>query len=339
MSNNGCPGRCIFCDQKKIAGEESLKLPEVSSSISAWLNRKREDSSLVEVAFYGGSFTGLTLAQQERLLKSAISFVQSGAVHKLRISTRPDGIDAENLVLLKKYGVSTVELGIQSMDPDVLKLSNRGYSVESVYDAFKKLRTFGFQIGAQLMPGLPGDTEKKHNLTARHIVSLKPDFARIYPAVVVQGTPLAALFNKNQYRPLSLETAVEWSSTMYTLFEKNDIPVIRMGLQSTSLLDSGGVVAGPYHPAFGQLVKSRVALSVLRGVLKNKTELSGDVLFFVAPREVSNYVGQKRENVVKLSRELNQNIAIKSSESILPGEIGVGRKTGVEYIEKGFNFH
>lgn len=252
----GCPHQCVFCDQRTITGRQAPPgVDAVAAVIEANLASLRQPR-FIEVAFYGGSFTALPAARQEELLTPAKARLDAGRVHAIRVSTRPDAVDEAVTARLKAYGVATVELGVQSLDDAVLAAAGRGHTAADVDRAVAALRRAGLACGLQLMPGLPGEDWPSLIATARASLNLQPDFARIYPTVVIAGTPLAELHRRGAYRPLSLTAAVARAAYLKGLFENNRIPVIRVGLQATEELAGGAVVAGPYHPAFGEMVEA-----------------------------------------------------------------------------------
>ncbi len=298
IAHQGCPQRCIFCDQDTITGnarldDEPATFGKVKEIIEQWLKRpRRENKNGVQVAFYGGSFTGLSRQRQTELLGSVTSFIEDGEVDSIRISTRPDYIDEASVALLKEYSVSIVELGIQSLDAGVLEESVRGHSVQHSEDAVRLLRESGFKVGAQLMCGLPGDTTLKLMATAKRVAALRPDFVRIYPTVVIKGSGLEKMYRNGNYRPLSLPMAIALSCRMKTIFDCYNIKVVRMGLQPSEEL-AGKVVAGPYHPAFGELVLSRMLYKKTRKALRSKIQVksltvaAADESIFRGPDNVS----------------------------------------------------
>lgn len=218
VPHKGCPHDCIFCNQKKITGQiEEVKAKDVKTKIENYLNTIPKDSSYIEVAFYGGSFTAIPFEYQEQLLKAAFLYVEAGSVASIRVSTRPDCIDVRISENLKRYGVKVVELGVQSMDETVLKLCNRGHSPEDVVNAVGILKEFGFTVGVQMMIGLPGDTEKKAVKTAKDLIALKPDIARIYPALTIKNTYMEEMYLRGEYQPLTLDAAVELSKKLLIL--------------------------------------------------------------------------------------------------------------------------
>ena len=253
----GCTHRCVFCNQTTITGATGLPpLSEVAktvdSHLATWTKGGRK-----EIAFYGGSFTALPTEAQEEYLKAAHCYVKSGRVDAVRISTRPDKIEVETIRMLTAYGVDTVELGVQSMVDNVLKLSGRGHAASDTLRAVRLLKEAGVKVGMQIMPGLPGDTESTIVNTARRVITAGPDFVRIYPTLVVRDTPLYSIYKKGEYTPWPLDEMVEVCARVYKMFERASIRVIRMGLQPTKELEAN-LVAGPYHPSFRQLVTNCV---------------------------------------------------------------------------------
>jgi histone acetyltransferase (RNA polymerase elongator complex component) len=273
ISHQGCPQRCIFCDQHTISGRkkgEDCTPVAVREIIEQWLNRpRRARSGGVQVAFYGGSFTGLSQARQRELLDAVQPYILDGRVDSLRISTRPDYIDDTAISILKEYFVSIVELGIQSLDEEVLATIRRGHSAQEAADAIRLLREKGFTVGAQVMCGLPGDKTTRLMATAKKIAELAPDFVRIYPVLVIEGSGLAEMYRSGTYQPLSLAKAIVLGCRMKAIFDQHGIRVVRMGLQPSEEL-AEKVLAGPYHPSFGELVMSRALFKKSRKVLREK---------------------------------------------------------------------
>lgn len=319
----GCPHQCIYCDQKAATGadpypKESL-FPE---TVRKWLSYKRKTPppSQIQIAFYGGSFTSLSLEEQSWLLALVRPFLLDNTAGSLRISARPDSITEEILTLLWNSGVRTVELGVQSLDGEVLRLSGRGYKPETVCRSVELLKARNFEIGLQLMPGLPGDTREKFVQTVEETVRLRPGFTRIYPAIVLKGTHLERLYKKGDYSPLTLEEAVDWCAEGVTKFRAADISVIRLGLQPTeSIRSEASVAAGPFHPAFGQLVESRIALGrmiALFNGLKIEKEIRSqkNFVFLVPARELSNYRGQHNGNLARLKEYFGREFEILADQ-------------------------
>ena len=239
----GCPHQCVFCNQKTISGQKSAAVPEAKSQIERWL-KWLKPSKDNEAAFYGGSFTGLDLVLQKELLALTDELLEKGVIGSVRVSTRPDYIDAERLELIQAHHVELVELGVQSMDDEVLQKAERGHTAEAVYKAHKLLREHGFKTGVQLMVGLPGQGFASVQQTAAEVAQLKPDIARIYPVLVIKDTPLAASYARGEYVPLNLEDAVEQGAYVYKVLTKAGIKVIRIGLQpDEELCTPGNIVA------------------------------------------------------------------------------------------------
>jgi histone acetyltransferase (RNA polymerase elongator complex component) len=312
ISHQGCPHRCIFCDQHTITGHSVPESQPVSpvtvkETIEQWLNHPRKERrSEVQVAFYGGSFTGLPIDRQKELLGAVKSYIDLGVVNSIRISTRPDYIDEKTIALFEKtiallqeYSVSIVELGIQSLDMRVLDASARGHSVQQSESAILLLRAKGFTVGAQLMCGLPGDNTSKLLATAKRVAALAPDFVRIYPTLIIKGSGLEKLYLQGTYRPLTLSKAIALCSSMKDVFDQHDIKVVRMGLQPSEEL-AEKVVAGPYHPAFGELVISRVLFKQSRKLLHLKRQ-TGKKYLSIAAADESAFRGQNNVNVKRLA--------------------------------------
>lgn len=304
MPHKGCPFDCIFCNQKIISGQiNEASEAEIRQTIESYL--ETSDNAFVEIGFYGGSFTGISLGEQEWYLKIGYSYIETGKVKQIRLSTRPDYINETILDLLARYGVETIELGAQSLDEEVLKCSNRGHRIEDVQKAAKLIKDRGFSLGIQTMIGLPGDTREKAIITAKKVVQMGPDMVRIYPTLVIRDTFLQKMFQEGRYQPLSVDEAVEISAELLEIYEKNNINVIRIGLQPTdNIRESGEVVAGPFHPAFRQLVQSRLILNRMIDYIRGKRLFeSTGIIIECSPKEISNIVGQKKINIEKLKEE------------------------------------
>jgi len=319
IAHFGCPHRCIYCDQGRIAHPASaIPTPEeIAEEVERYLKlgaRKRKHLRTVQAAFYGGNFTGLPLETQKGVLRSFAPFLEEGKVHSLRISTRPDYISNECLEILKAHKVATIELGVQSMDDKVLRISQRGYTKEKVKEAVRELHQGNFEVGIQLMIGLPGDSVQTFASTVEAVIDVNPHFVRLYPTVVIQGTQLEQWFRVGRYHPLSLAEAITLAKGALQRFRQARIPVIRIGLQPTPSLEApGAIVAGPYHPAFRQLVESSLlfeqAVSLLYG---SKTEREGALTFLICPQDISNFYGQGGQNIRRLRETFGlRDIAVK----------------------------
>ncbi len=299
VPHSGCPFDCIFCNQKKITGlDTSLTAKQVEDQIKDYgesIGEKKDRH--IEIAFFGGSFTGIDREKQIEFLEIASSWYKNGYVDDIRLSTRPDYINTEILTYLKKYNVTIIELGVQSLDEEVLEKSFRGHSSKSVLEASKLIKEMGFKLGLQMMLGLPGDSFDKSIDTAKKIISYNPDFVRIYPTLVIGGTKLEELLLKGEYAPLDIDGAVLICKELYKLFSKNSIPIIRIGLQPTeNIMEGKAVVAGPFHPAFRQLVVSEIYKESIDDILSSYGEKIDKVIFHVNPKSVSNLVGMKKNN-------------------------------------------
>ncbi len=295
----GCPHACVFCNQRHISGAQEPAGGEETARIVSRALKKSGPGA--EVAFYGGSFTAIAPELQEELLLSVQPFRKTREVTALRVSTRPDCVDAQTLRRLERFGVTTVELGAQSMDEQVLRLSERGHSGEQVKTAAELVKQSGLALILQMMTGLPGDTRLKAACTAKKLASLGPDGVRIYPTVVVPGTRLAELWLAGEYSPQSPAEAALWCADLLEIFETANIPVIRLGLNPTDELTSGGVLAGAYHPALGELARGEYYLRKVERLLEGRR--SSDTLRIGVPRGmVSVVTGQRRSNLETLKQ-------------------------------------
>lgn len=252
----GCPHQCVFCNQKTISGQKNAAESGAREQIARWLQWLRP-SLENEAAFYGGSFTALDSDLQERLLFLTDELLERGIIGSVRLSTRPDYIDDKKLELLKKHGVRLVELGVQSLDDRVLEAVGRGHTAADVVQAMKRLRSYNFKTGLQLMVGMPLQSFSNLQNTVAQVINLQPDIARIYPLLVIKATPLAESWAKGEFQPLGLDEAVRQSAWVYDQLTTNGIKVIRVGLQpDDELCASGNILAGPFHPSMGELVQS-----------------------------------------------------------------------------------
>lgn len=266
ISHQGCPHQCVFCNQHRITGQAASGIgpAEVAMAIDEALTwPRRHPEAEVQVAFYGGTFTGLARSRQTELLGAVAPYLVAGRVGGIRLSTRPDSLTPADAAFLARHGVTTVELGVQSMTPAVLDFCQRGHTAADVAQAVAALRQAGVKVGIQLMVGLPGETPATLMASAQQVVGLAPDFIRIYPTVVVAGSELATWHATGRYRPLTLGRAVVLAARLKALFGQAAIPVVRMGLHDTPGL-AAGIVAGPHHPAFGELVKARLLSKQIR---------------------------------------------------------------------------
>ena len=300
----GCPHACVFCNQRRISGaNKPASAGDVKNAIqqaAAFLPKggKRQ------LAFYGGSFTAIPVPDQEALLSAAKEALDRGEIDAVRLSTRPDAIDDTVLERLKAYGVETVELGAQSMDDEVLRRAERGHTAQDVERASRLIKAAGFRLILQMMTGLPGATDESDIETARRLVALRPDGVRVYPTVIVRDTALFDLWQAGEYREHTVEDAVRVCAKIVPLFEAAGIPIIRLGLNPTEELSGGAAVGGAYHPALGELVKSRILLEKARALL-NGIEPGSRVTLEVGRGKTSQMAGQHRENLRRLTEEFS----------------------------------
>ena len=291
---------CSFCNQKTISGSaKKLTKEDIDEAVRIATDREY-DRSDSEIAFFGGSFTAIDSEYMTYLLESAYPYVKAGLFKGIRCSTRPDAINAEILNILKKYGVTAIELGAQSMSDKVLLMNDRGHTAEDVVRASELIRAKGFELGLQMMTGLYGDTDESAIETAGKIISLKPDTVRIYPTVVLGNTRLASLYEKGEYTPQTVDEAVNLCSKLLDMFNEASIKVIRLGLHSGGNVEDG-FIAGAYHPAFRELCESRLYLEKCRKLI-NDNNITGNITIYVCPSEISKMTGQKRSNIESLSQ-------------------------------------
>lgn len=320
VPHRGCPFECVFCNQRRITGMGTdVTAEDVTAVIESHLKTIPENSA-IELAFFGGSFTGIPTDEQNALMDAVQPYIADGRIDGIRLSTRPDYISREILDNLKAHHVTTIELGVQSMDEAVLKASARGHSAEDVRRAAALIHEYGFTLGLQMMTGLPGDTPEKSIYTAREIIALKPAMVRIYPTLTIRDTYMEKMYREGRYKPQTLDEAVELAKTLLLMFEKENIRVIRLGLQSTDeICENGSVVAGPVHSSFGELVESRIYLDIMRTVVPENSS----VTVYTAPREISKAVGNRRSNIKAIFNEKNTAVKIAADESLKKREVRV----------------
>ena len=324
----GCPNDCIFCNQKSISGQKKeMTKEEAKEIIENYLKsiRKEKENVKIEIAFFGGSFTAIREEKQEELLKVAYEYVKSKDVDSIRISTRPDAINKEILKRLKKYGVKTIELGVQSANNYILNRINRGHTFEDVKKASKMIRWYGFKLGHQMMVGLPESTRLDEINTAKQLIKLKPKMVRIYPTLVIKNTKLEKEYEEGKYKPLSVVQTVEVCKDLVRMFTDKKIDVIRIGLQTTDEISKPGsknseVVAGPFHPALRQLVESAMWYDAIVGKIKKLNVKVKEVEVTVNPIDANNVIGHKKENVLKLKDTYDVDLVLKQDEKMKQGK-------------------
>ncbi|HBG7257514.1 elongator complex protein 3 [Clostridioides difficile] len=315
VPHKGCPHDCIFCNQKKITGVSTdVNSEDARNIIEECLETIDKDAD-VEIAFFGGSFTAIDIDIQKGLLSVAKEYVEKGLVKDIRMSTRPDCIDEDILSMLKEYKTSIIELGVQSLDEKVLLDSIRGHQSEIVYKSSKMIKNSGIKLGLQMMIGLPADTEEKCIFTAKKFVELKPDCVRVYPTLVVKDTGLEKLMEQNKYNPFTLEESVNIVKKVLVLFYVNNINVIRVGLQATDDIQIGkAVLAGPYHPAFRELVEADMIKDYLEFVILQNKNIK-QMLVKSNKKNISKIIGNKKTNVKYMEEKFG--VLLKTQESDL----------------------
>lgn len=316
-----CPHQCVFCDQEKISGTHSIPQPEEVNHIVEQYLETMPENRTIDIAFFGGSFTGLSVDLQERYLKEAFGFVENGRVSGIRLSTRPDYINETVLELLNKHGVTTIELGVQSTHREVLQKSGRGHTVEDISEASGLICKYGFELGLQMMIGLPGDNYERSIQTAKDIVSLGAANTRIYPAIVVKGTALEKLYHEGRFIPLTLEQAVKWTKDIVRIFERNKVSIIRMGLHPSEELVSGkSLIDGPFHPSFKEIVMTKIWKDIidseLNDIISNKIKIS------VSSKQIHYAIGYRQANREQL-KSRGYNVRFESNPCFSQYQINV----------------
>jgi histone acetyltransferase (RNA polymerase elongator complex component) len=327
LPHAGCPHQCVFCNQTSITGvvPNTVSFEKVEQQILEFLEYKGNDRRPVQVAFYGGNFLGLKKDDIERLLNVSAKFVKNKEIDAIRFSTRPDTIDHDRIDIIKDYPVSTIEIGAQSMDDRVLAMARRGHSAFDTQRAVALLKARHYQIGLQMMVGLPEEDEAGSLSTAHRIGELEPDFVRIYPTIVLKNSLLARWYENGTYRPWSLDRSITHVKTLYLFFKKKNIPVIRMGLQAAKDLDSGAaVLSGPYHPAFGHMVHSKIFLDMATEIIKVEKISRDAVEIRVHPRSISKMRGMTNNNVETLKRRFQlQSLKIAPDASLAEDSLSI----------------
>lgn len=316
VPHNGCPQQCSFCNQRTITGKDKQPTPQdVIDSVEIALRKKGYH---YEIAFFGGSFTAIDRDYMISLLSAAYTYVADGRVEGIRISTRPDFIDAEVLDILKQYGVTSIELGAQSMDDEVLSANMRGHSSQDVVDASELIKSYGFELGLQMMTGLYMDNDDKAIATAEKIIDLHPATVRIYPTVVLKGTYLAKLYDDEVYKPQTVDDAANLCTRLVPVFEDAGIKVIRLGLHASDDIKRN-MVAGAYHDSFGEIVQSRYMLNRILKYPPANYEI------MVNSRSVSKLKGQQKRNIYFLMEE-GYNVKVTVNDKVAVDDLKIIRR-------------
>ena len=324
--HKGCPHTCSFCNQRSISGSsKDITADDVHEAVRIAVGSLSENEAAGgEIAFFGGSFTMVERDYMLSLLEAAYEYVEKGIFKGIRISTRPDGISEEICLILKKYGVTAVELGAQSLDDRVLELNERGHTAQQVENACRMLKKHGFELGLQMMTGLYGSDDADSIMTAEKIVALSPDTVRIYPTVVIKGTRLYDLMKSGEFVPKGVPETAELCARLIPMFENAGIKVIRVGLHSGGGVEEG-FAGGAYHPALREICEGRIyynnALEKLSGLEK------GRYILGVSSKEISKMTGQKKENLIKL-REKGYECAVKGVEGLSKYEVAIHKGQG-----------
>lgn len=319
VPHNGCPHCCSFCNQVKITGKQKQPTPQdVIDSANIAINSKAYNPKHSEIAFFGGSFTAIERSYMVSLLEAAYTYIKENKFSGIRISTRPDCIDDEILSLLKKYGVTSIELGAQSMCDDVLLANMRGHTSDDVVKASQLIKKYGFNLGLQMMTGLYKSTPEKDIYTAQQICNLQPATVRIYPTIIMENTLLGDYYNKGLYTTYSLEVTVDLCAQLLDMFNSKNITVIRLGLHSTDDIEKG-MLAGPWHPSLGELCFSRVYRNSMEKFISENNLPTGNYSVLVNNKEISKALGQKRSNASYFA-EKGYNIKFVSDTAVKKGE-------------------
>lgn len=316
VPHEGCPHNCVFCNQDRITGvDEEVTAQTVRDTINDYLKTIENKSATIEVSFFGGTFTGVKEEKQKELLNVAKEFKDNKLISKIRLSTRPDYIDEYILTYLKEYGVDIIELGVQSLDEEVLRKAGRGHSVNDVLNASRLIKEYKFVLGHQIMPGLPGDTFEKDIHTTKESIGMKPDICRIYPSLVIKDTPMEDMYLRKEYVPYSLEEAVHISKIMYDMYRKSNVNVIRIGLQPTESINEGkDIIAGPFHPAFRELVEGSLISDMILENMRDKE----NAVAYINPKDISKLYANKKIYFDRLKKN-HKSLIVKQSDDVKRG--------------------
>jgi radical SAM enzyme (TIGR01210 family) len=318
VPHEGCPHDCVFCNQDRITGvKEKVTAQTVHTIVDEYLETIDRNNATVEISFFGGTFTGIKEEKQRELLTVAKEYKDRGLVDKIRMSTRPDYINDYILTYLKEYTVDIIELGVQSLDDIVLIKAGRGHSSEDVLKASKLIKKYGITLGHQIMPGLPCDTFEKDIETVKKSINMKPDICRLYPSLVIKDTPMEIMYNRGDYKPYSLDEAVEICKELYKMYTSNNVNVIRIGLQPTDEIAEGkDVVAGPFHPAFRELVEGSLMADRVREQVKKPCS----IVININNKDISKLYANKKVYFNKLIDE-GYKIKVVQDSSVERGKL------------------
>ena len=315
IPHRGCKNECVFCNQRKISGEiRDVTERDVREEINRFLDMYKNGSRKKQIAFFGGSFTGLEIDTQVKFLNVANEFIEKGLVESIRISTRPDYINELILKILKQKNVKVIELGVQSMDNEVLIASKRGHTASDVIKASNLIKKYGFVLGHQVMVGLPKSTQEKEIETMKRCIELKPEIVRIYPVYVLKDSKLWEMYETKEYTPITLEEAVMRTSKMYEMCVNSGINVIRIGLQTTEEINSKNEdIKGPVSDNYKEKVLSYIAYEAIKEKMK-KVKENRNVILVTNQKEVNYIVGDSKCNLKKLNSEYSGKVTVKVKE-------------------------
>jgi histone acetyltransferase (RNA polymerase elongator complex component) len=321
ISHQGCSHACVFCDQRTISGfsGDIPSTEDILAKIATWQSTAGERP--LEVAFFGGSFTAMPVVVQDHLLQPLQGLLASDEIRSVRISTRPDYIDDATVARLAGLGITTIELGVQSMDDEVLDRSMRGHTASDSEAAIRCIRKGGLAVVAQLMPGLPGDTPAKSYNTLQRVIAAGADFIRIYPVLVLRGTELARRFESGEYVPLTLEAGVQLCKVLLHQAMLAGVPVIRIGLQADEGLNRNTVLGGCWHPALGRLTRSELYYDLLCKLM-SPVPSGLPCTIFCHPSRISEVTGQGRINLKRLGDRM-ASAQVKADETLVKEELRI----------------
>ena len=313
IPHKGCPNNCVFCNQKKISGQlTDVTAQDVEDKIEEYLKYYSNSKKKIEIAFFGGSFTGIPMDKQIEYLEVANSYVKKGLVDAIRISTRPDYIDGKILDVMKKYNVKTIELGVQSMDDKILALSKRGHTALDVVNASKLIRDYDIELGHQIMIGLPGSILKSEVYTIKECIKLKPQQLRIYPVYVIADSELYSMYENSEYKPLSINEAVKRCKAVIHECQKTEISIIRLGLQSTDEITAkNSQLKGPVSDNLAEYVMASLVKDKIEKEIKDRKIDDGKLIINVLKKYVSICIGPKKINKIYFENKYNIKFIVK----------------------------
>ena len=334
ISHIGCPHQCVFCNQDKIAKEVSKEVTakDVIDTVDEYLKTIDYKNATVEISFFGGTFTAIDVNKQKELLSVARDYKERKFISKIRMSTRPDAINNYILSYLKDYKVDIIELGVQSLNEEVLRLAGRGHTVKDVEVASKLIKEYGFTLGHQIMPGLPGDNFNIDIETVKKSIEMNPDICRIYPSLVIKDTPMEKMYERGEYIPYSLEEAVNISKELYRMYKKANVKIIRVGLQPTENITWGkDLVDGPFHPAFRELVEG----SLICDEIKKSINEDEDILIEINSKDLSKLYTNKKKYFNELKENHRGKILVKTNDKIKRGKVNIVIIKRIEEVNIG----